>query len=422
MKIYFTYGHNVKDKKKKEQNIIVRLSYGRNKLQVKSSTRISITKESWNFKNGEQGNIVDLLKGSRTPNESEYLQEAKEKLDRIRNHFKNEFRKLKLKAEFHVMDSHDWNKWAKEELDIALGIKEAKNKLAPFFLKLYEDWEDLNRNTWSTNTKADYKSIKKKFEAYEKYKKQKYKTNEIDLTYFMDFQNWCYNIEHLKPNTFNGYIAKLRAITNHYRTILPAELFHKQLDHKKFRTIDEPVPHEILDEDELKALWSYKGSDKLENVRDISKLLYFVCLRYNEFEYEFKTNKEKPLKIAKSKDQYYWAIYERKVRDSKGIPLDEELVKMYEANEMPHFITNQKFDKYIKELCIEVGLEKKAQYISAHTLRRSFCTNMYNEGHDEKDIIEYSGHSTVKALRNYIKTKNVTRKNSIANRKNSKNE
>jgi len=415
MKIYFTYGAT-NDKKKKEQNIIVRLSYGRDKLQVKTSTKISISREAWNFKKGEEAGIIDLLKGSRTPSESEYLQEVKDKLDRLRKHLKNEFRKLRLAPEFNLMDKQDWNKWAKEELDIALGIKKAKSKLAPFFIELYKDYEDFHKNLWATNTIADYSSARKKFEAYEKYKKHKYKTNELDLTYYKDFQNWCYNNQQLKPNTFGGYISKLKAVINHFKTINHKDVFHPHLEHKKFVAISEEVPHEILDEDELKTLWNYKGNEKLENVRDISKLLYYVCLRYNEFEYEFKTNKDKPLKIAKTQDKYYWAIYERKVRDSKGIPLDQELVKMYLANKMPRFISNQKFDKYIKELCLEVGLKEKAQYISAHTFRRSFCTNMYNEEHEEKDIIEYSGHTDVKALRNYIKVKNVTRKNSIANK------
>lgn len=412
MKIYFTYGQQ-NDKKKKEQNINVRLTYGRDKLQVRSSTKISISKEGWNFKKGEEAGIVDLLKGSRTPSESEYLQEVKDKLDHIRTYFQNEFRILRLKPKFHIMDKHDWNKWAKEELEIALGIKEAKSKVAPFFLKKYEDYIELKRNGWVKNTIDDYETARKKFEEYEKYKKHNFKTNEIDLLYYNDFQNWCYKVARLSPNTFGGYIAKLLAVLRKYRSLesIPT---HTHIEEEDFKVIRETPSHTILDKDELNTLWSYKGNERLENVRDIAKVLYYVCLRYNEFEWEFKKNEK--LNISKTKGGYNWNIHQRKVKANKGIPLLDPMVEMFEAEAMPYYISNQKFDKYIKELCLEVGFKDKAPNITAHTFRRSFCTNMYNDEHDEKDIIEFSGHKSVSALKSYVDKKNVSRKNSITKR------
>ena len=108
MKVYFNYGDS-NNKKKPEQKIIARLSYGTNKLDKKISTKISITKNGWNFKRGEEAGVVNLMTGSRTIEEAEYFKKVQDKLNYIREYLKNEFRKLKLKPEFNVYNKDDWN-------------------------------------------------------------------------------------------------------------------------------------------------------------------------------------------------------------------------------------------------------------------------------------------------------------------------
>lgn len=85
-------------------------------------------------------------------------------------------------------------------------------------------------------------------------------------------------------------------------------------------------------------------------------------------------------------------------------------------------ISNQKLNQYLKELgklaglvqAIEIneyragGHEKKAvqkwELISSHTARRSFATNAFKAGVPIKNIIEFTGHSTVEQFMDYIKT------------------
>lgn len=410
MKVYFNYGDS-NNKKKPEQKIIARLSYGTNKLDKKISTKISITKNGWNFKKGEEAGVVNLMTGSRTIEEAEYFKKVQDKLNYIREYLKNEFRKLKLKPEFSVYNKDDWNTWAKENFEIALGIREAKSNKASLFLEKFDEYVEFKQDDWSENTKADYKSIKKKFEAFEKYKKHKYRTNELDLNYYKEFRNWTKS-HNISKNTFGSYIAKLKAVINHFRRIEGDSFkYHSHYELSDFKTHREEVDHEILDKNELELIWNYKGKAYLENVRDISKFLYYICLRWNEFEFEFKNRKGKH-RIYALNNGYVWDIQENKVKARKGIPVHKVLLEMWQNDKMPHYISDQKFRDYIKELCQEVGISK-AQEIGSHTFRRSFCTNMFNEGHEEKNIIEYSGHTTVRALKNYIKTKNVTRTNTI---------
>tara|TARA_R100001440_G_C2514016_1_gene118210 strand:- start:263 stop:1498 length:1236 start_codon:yes stop_codon:yes gene_type:complete len=406
--VYYLYGRTKEDLKKKEQTIYVRLFYGRNKVNYRASTKLTIKKEGWNFKKGEEAGVVNLMSGTRSVEDSQYFQQVKDKLDYYRSYLKNEFRQLKLKAEFNVMDKQEWNEWAKEHFEIALGVKKAKSEKAPLFMEKFEQYEKFYQRNWTKNTKDNYNTIRNKLKEFESNTRQ-YRTDEIDLVFYNQFQEWCYGVKGHAPSTFGGYISKIIAVINHFRSSEPNFKFHVNIDHKNFNAPDEVKEKEILEEDELELLWNYKGSVKLENVRDIAKLLYFVCLRWNEFNYEFKV-KDKELEIYKTKDGYFWKIYEQKVKHRKGIPIHTKLLEMYEQNTMPYYIDIGNFNTYIKELLNEVGITK---HITSHCFRKSFCVNHYMNGMTEEDIMEYSGHKSVKALRSYINIDKVNRKNLI---------
>ena len=248
MNVYYLYGRTKGDLKKKEQTIYVRLFYGRNKINYRASTKLTIKKDGWNFKKGEEAGIVNLMSGSRSIEDSQYFQEVKEKLDNIRSYLKNEFRKLKLKPEFSVYEKDEFNKWAKEHFEIATGVRKAKSNKASLFLNKYDEYVEFNED-WSENTKQDYKSIRKKFEAFEEYKKYKYRTTELDLNYFKEFRNWTKS-HSIAKNTFGGYIAKLRAVIKHFRRV-DGETFKYHSHIELFKTYKEQVDHEILDKNEL---------------------------------------------------------------------------------------------------------------------------------------------------------------------------
>ena len=83
---------------------------------------------------------------------------------------------------------------------------------------------------------------------------------------------------------------------------------------------------------------------------------------------------------------------------------------MFNNDSMPYYIAISNFNEYIKELLTEIGIEK---HITSHCFRKSFCVNNYVNGITEEDIMQYSGHKSVKALRAYINIDKVQRKNEI---------
>ncbi len=100
-------------------------------------------------------------------------------------------------------------------------------------------------------------------------------------------------------------------------------------------------------------------------------------------------------------------------------PLVKEILERYDY-QLP-IISNQKFNEYIKEVCLLAGIEKpfvksitrggvkqstvypKWQLVSSHTARRSFATNLYLAGFPSISIMSVTGHRTETAFLKYIK-------------------
>ena len=137
-------------------------------------------------------------------------------------------------------------------------------------------------------------------------------------------------------------------------------------------------------------------------------------MRYDELRSELSKPFES-LDIKKDNTgKYFWSILEGKTASEskikKRFPVHKRILELYHSAKFPHIITNQKYNEYLKELLKEVGIKID---VTSHTIRRSFCTNMFNQGYSFPDIMQYSGHSTEKQLRTYIRVKNVIRDNSI---------
>jgi integrase len=83
-------------------------------------------------------------------------------------------------------------------------------------------------------------------------------------------------------------------------------------------------------------------------------------------------------------------------------------------NKLPKTISEQVFNRYIKEAAMAAGMtetgrllnEPKAalnECITSHTARRSFATNYYLDGFPTMDLMKITGHKTEKAFLRYIK-------------------
>jgi integrase len=98
----------------------------------------------------------------------------------------------------------------------------------------------------------------------------------------------------------------------------------------------------------------------------------------------------------------------------------KEILRKY-SGDLPSIISNQKMNKYLKEIGNRAGLKqtvtisitkggmrmdrnyKKFELITVHTARRSFATNMFLAGITTISIMKITGHKTEKSFLKYIR-------------------
>jgi integrase len=171
-----------------------------------------------------------------------------------------------------------------------------------------------------------------------------------------------------------------------------------------------------LNDRELRDLYKYDFSNtkRLEAVRDLFVFSSFVGLRYSD------ASAIKPENIVKKANgKYRIKIIMQKTGDPVEIPCNDivmSIFKKYEANSnrLPPSITNQKYNKYLQEVCELAGLTETGRLssdlnkplfecISSHTARRNFATNCYLAGMDSRMIMTVTGHKTEESFKKYIK-------------------
>lgn len=217
----------------------------------------------------------------------------------------------------------------------------------------------------------------------------------------------------LAPNTiakdisiikvFMGEAVDLRYTTNN------------EFRHKKFSYSEVDTDAVYISEKELDKLYrfDFTGNKKLENVKNLFVFGAWVGLRFSDF------SNIKPENIVQIDSEYFIKMITQKTKELVIIPCSPvvlDIFKKYEhnRNRLPHAISNQKFNDYIKEVCRIAEFTEKGrladdtnlelwQCISSHTARRSFATNYYLQGFPVIDLMKITGHKTEKAFMKYIR-------------------
>ena len=102
------------------------------------------------------------------------------------------------------------------------------------------------------------------------------------------------------------------------------------------------------------------------------------------------------------------------------VPLSKVVERLIAENEMFYIagkeVSDPTFNKTIREICRKLGMNErlklyragefvegaKYEFISSHTARRSFATNLYLRGADLYAISKMMGHSSVTMTEGYI--------------------
>lgn len=270
------------------------------------------------------------------------------------------------------------------------------------------------------STIKSYRANRNRVEAFLKHSgKDDILLSEVDNDFFKAYQDYLTIAKRTVTNVKGTIKNEVRQYTNNTigdalksLKLMLTDMPAVSTNLKKVHILKEEIDNIYLTETELQQLkdYDFSGSPHLDRVRDLFLCLAWTCSRISDIE---KINK-----IQDGKIRYI----QQKTGTKVVIPLHPvvvEILKKYDNN-LP-IISDQKLNDYIKTACKMAGIDSphtvnrtiggktvsetapKYSFVSSHTGRRSFCTNMYLRGLDTLNIMSASGHKTEKSFLTYIK-------------------
>lgn len=171
----------------------------------------------------------------------------------------------------------------------------------------------------------------------------------LDLRFYEEFKNYCFNEKGFKDNYFAKLIAHIKTFMN---WSLERE-YHNSVSFINFKAPKHDAEIVFLDQQELKALYHHNfKSEKLARARDLFCFSCFTGLRYAELE------NLKPSNIVNGNLNI-------SVKSQKNIelniPLNKYALEILDKYKRTVFkplpiISSQKLNNYIKEVCKEAEI------------------------------------------------------------------
>jgi len=280
------------------------------------------------------------------------------------------------------------------------------------FWEYYAAFCELNQKSgkWQPSTCQRYRVLKNLLLEFENINGA-LSLEKINNRWYANFKHFCEQNKKHQINTFGRNLGLLKTFLGYC-----LEEGHTKNDQfKKFIVKREVTHQEVLDMNEVKAMYAYDLSEnkRLERVRDIFILGCLTGMRYSDY------------KRIKRENVINDVIRMREVKDKSKtleIPLSgwaKDILEKYNYN-LP-VISEQKFREYVKEVARRVGLteqvikssrigntvkedsKSRCDLISTHTARRTFITIMKNKGVPDKVIMKITGHRSLSSFHRYYR-------------------
>ncbi|CAM1352381.1 site-specific integrase [Tenacibaculum insulae] len=344
------------------------------------------------------------------------------KLNELRNYLLNCYNETAL------TDNNFHKDWLKSNVSLFFNrvlVNEVYKKNLIDWASYYIETENLNRKTGlpiTDGTKRKYKTVLSNLKAFEDYKKTKILLRGIDYDFYKDFVNFCLKIKGYTQNTTGTRVRTLKTWLNEAN-----KRGFCNVDLTDFKTMSNETKDVYLTDLEINKIFNYNFKDnlKLSNARDLLLIGVRTGLRVSDF---------MRLNAANIKEGFI-EIKTIKTGAIVIIPVHSQIQAVIKRNngKLPYSIPDQHFNKYLKEVCKNVGINTKVEggkqnpktkrkeygvypkyeLITSHTCRRSFASNLYGKI-SNSIIMGVTGHRTEKEFLKYIK---ITPKNHAENLK-----
>lgn len=401
-------------KGKKVNTILLDFQFGR-EIRVRYSTNLKIKKGSEKFWDKSKGRI-------KIPNDITNYIFINDTLKSFENDIEKAIVALIKETRLTQLNC---SKVIRKVLGISDGNEEANNNFSnvvleffDWFLKYYSDNNSpFTNKPLKKGTLKTYKNSKNYFEKYLNSRNiKKFHFEDIDRAFYDDFIKFGKKQGYTK-NYIGTNIQKLKTVIGYaYENNVHN---NKEYQKRYFAKLKEDINHPYLNEDELSDINKLNIDDELENdVRDIFLIGSYTGLRVGDL-IEFLESPE----LVKENGKEYIHLKQNKTGGEVYIPLNKIIKDILKrrGGKFPPNIHPNIINKMIKVIARKAKIKDdftlertvsdkksketkpKYKFISAHTARRSFCTNAYNAGMPPHQIMVMSGHKSEKVFYNYIK-------------------
>jgi integrase len=286
------------------------------------------------------------------------------------------------------------------------------NKRETDFFAIYDEFIKIKKLEVSKQSLLKLERVKTLLQEYQNANREKLTFDKITPLFFTKFNSFLIETKKMINNTASKNIQFLKSFliwanNNDYTS---------NTSYKSFRGRSDANEVIYLTENELMTLYNFKHEDeKLMRVRDIFVFQCFTGVRYSDIE-----------NISWEDIQgATWKVRTLKTHQIIEIPLNSyalSILAKYSGYPQPlPIISNQKMNKYLKELCEkakiddivktvkfkgtlrEEKVQRKFKAIGTHTARRTFISLSLQKGMKPDVIMAITGHSTYRMMQKYLK-------------------
>jgi integrase len=378
------------------------------------------------FTNGRECQF-EIKSGIIIPN-SDYLVDGKARRLATFTTYKEIQDKLR-KLDSYVIDrlnevteyTRDWLQEIVDEFNGKSNKDANRNPLLTFIIEKYcTHIVNSTSNQRQPSTLKSYRATINRIKEYEKFTGHQYHIDQIGVKFKNDFIAWARNVKKYNTSTFVKSVKQMKTVCKYAKRIgyrVDESLIHdteKLEQGKSRRMVEKPVYMTI---EEINRLMEFTGIDSLENARDWFVISCWTGCRVSDL---MELTMDNVFRTIDGETAIRYT--QQKTRETVTTPYHPHVDSILKRrNGFPRPISDQKYNKYIKEVCKEIGCTQptsgakknpttqrmesgtfpKFELITAHTGRRSFASNHYGKFSTEI-LMLVTGHKTVRQFLEYV--------------------
>ena len=382
-------------------NIYVRLRDGRG-IDITRNTSLTINSDFWSTQKGWIRNKAQFTE------KAIYETELRKLRDLI-------FQQRNTSLTKEVQINGQWLEkviaiWKGEHTESSNGLVEWTSYYIDFLPN-----KIINGQKGATNgTIKSYKVTLKRLLSYQSRLKKQIKLSELNLTFHQDFMDFCETELKLAPNSIGKSIRQIKTVANYAKD--HGEKVHADLSSRNFNIPSEKSLFITLTEEDIQQISIVDGSNYLTNARDWLIIGCWTGCRVGDL---MELNMEN---IKESDGKKILQYTQKKTNQLVSVPIHNMVNDiLIQRNGFPRPISDVKFNRYIKEVARNAGLNEKVygsrknpeikrkekgyfekwQLVTSHICRRSFATIHFPKL-PNKIIMQVTGHRSEKVFLDYI--------------------